>query len=132
MTYIHLEGRSSIFHSPTTNADYYIHFRFEGLLLLITYGIYCVALYFNEALEIWVSQYPPFNTLTNTVCPTKLPEDPNSHLEDHNTPRYSTTEENITADRAEANRASNGSITADHNVNYYKPKEPRPSEVRSS
>ncbi|KAK7582517.1 hypothetical protein V9T40_013962 [Parthenolecanium corni] len=102
---------------------------FEGFLLLFTYGIYCIALYYNEALELWVSQYPPFNTLKNRVCPTKLAEDPNRHLEDLNTPRYSTTEENITIDRAEVNRASNGSITADHNVIYYKPKEPRPSEV---
>lgn len=108
----------------------WFHFRFEGFLLLFTYGIYCIALYFNEALELWVSQYPPFNTLKNIVCPTKLAEDPNRHLEDLNTPRYSTTEENITIDRAEVNRASNGSITADHNVIYYKPKEPRPSEVR--
>lgn len=106
---------------------------FESILLLVTYAIYCVSLYYNEKLEVWVSQFPPFNTLSLPTAPTKEPtEDPYTHLEDNKTPGYSATGETYPEKQDSIEdggpRASNGAISADH-VNYYKPKEPRPSEV---
>ncbi len=100
---------------------------------MATYGVYCIALYYNEYLELWVSQYPPFNTLTIQQKPkSEESEDPYSHLEDHKTPKYSTTDENLQQEQTETNlpRASNGSVSVEHNIVYYKPKEPREPEVR--
>lgn len=106
---------------------------FESILLLVTYVIYCVSLYYNEQLEVWVSKFPPFNTLSIPTAPPKEPtEDPYTHLEDHKTPGYSTTEDTYPNKQNSIEeggpRASNGAIPADHII-YYKPKEPRPSEV---
>lgn len=109
--------------------------RFESVLLLVTYAIYCVSLYYNEQLEAWVSKFPPFNTLNLPTAPNpnKEPtEDPYTHLEDHKTPGYSTTEENYPRKENsidDTQRASNGAISVEHNITYYRPKEPRQSEV---
>lgn len=84
-------------------------------------------------MESWVSKYPPFNTLNiPTNVSGKAAEDPYSHLEDNKTPRYSTDQESYQSNTTETEnipRPSNGSINVERNITYYKPKEPRPSEV---
>jgi len=103
---------------------------------LVAYAAYCVALYYNEFLELWVSQYPPFNTLNNHAGAhageARKSEDPYSHLEDNKTPGYASAEVSDYQKETcndEVPRPADANINAEREVNYYKPKEPRASEV---
>lgn len=101
--------------------------------MLTAYAVYCVALYHNEFLELWVSQYPPFNTLTNMSNASGVAQDASSHLEDHKTPDYATTENSdyqMDSENVEDMPPSRvGSMNTERHITYYKPKEPHTSEV---
>lgn len=69
--------------------------RWESLLLIALYVLYCVALYYNEFLEAWVNTLPlPFSKLhsqnINSTDANYIP------LEERKLSNYATTTENNT------------------------------------
>lgn len=67
---------------------------FESVLLLVTYVIYCIALYYNESLEKWVETIPPFNKLKPAFA-DQGPVIEEAAIDVNNVPNYSATSNTV-------------------------------------